>query len=395
MNSQINQLYYITHIDNITSILKNGILSHQEVENRDLQYTKIYDTGIVSNRKEIKTPEGKSLWEYSNLYFQARNPMLYRVVCEKSKSEIAILAISPTILNNMEAYITTGNAAHGLSMILPSKEKVKVFKELRKVINNEYWNDEDGSKRKIMAEFLVPERIDPELIETIYVANNIIADKVKNKIYEYNVDVIPEPNMFFEVSEVKKLNEYLSIMKGDLFFSRLHTLTVSVNTVGIMGKGLASRAKYQFPDVYVYYQDLCRSRKLKMGKPFIYKRETSFDNQLADDPASMKNCNGETWFLLFATKRHWKEISDYNGIEQGMKWLKENYKKENIKSLAIPALGCGLGKLEWKNVGPMMCKYLSEFDIKVQLYLPAEKEISEEYLTKEYLLKDSHSNLFS
>jgi hypothetical protein len=388
MNAQIKQLYYITHVNNIPSILKHGIFSHQLIEEKGIEYTKIYDSEIVSNRKHIKTPEGKSLWNYSNLYFQVRNPMLYRVLCEKSNNEIAVLAISPSILNNPNSFITTGNAAHNATVILPIKEQPKVLRELRKVLNSEYWNEEDGSKRKIMAEFLIHDEIKPYLIKSIYVADNKIAEVIREKIKDYQIDIIPEPHMFFNMSVINKLTNNLSLMKGDLFFSRLHTLTVSVNTVGIMGKGLASRAKYQFPDVYVHYQDLCRNRTLKMGKPYIYKRETSFDFQLADDPLTLKNGNGETWFLLFPTKRHWKENSDFDGIETGMKWLNNFYEKEGIKSLAIPALGCGLGNLNWKDVGPMMCKYLTNFKIPVQLYLPAEKEIPDEYVTEDYLLKN-------
>ena len=63
-----------------------------------------------------------------------------------------------------------------------------------------------------------------------------------------------------------------------------------------------------------------------------------------------------------------------------------NHHKEGIKSLAIPALGCGLGRLEWRDVGPILCKYLVAMDIPVRLYLPAEKEVSPEYLTGRFLL---------
>ena len=95
-----------------------------------------------------------------------------------------------------------------------------------------------------------------------------------------------------------------------MFFSRLQTLTISVNCVGVMGKGLASRSKYQFPDVYVLYQDLCKQKKLQMGKPYLHKREKSLDYELADDPLSLTNGNGETWFLLFPTKDNWRYKAD-------------------------------------------------------------------------------------
>jgi len=171
-----------------------------------------------------------------------------------------------------------------------------------------------------------------------------------------------------------------------MFFSRMQTLTVSVNVVGIMGKGVASRAKYQFPDVYVEYQDACRRGQLKMGKPYLYKRESSADYELADEPATLSKANAETWFLLFATKRHWREPADIQGIERGLQWLLENYKQQGIKELALPALGCGLGQLNWKDVGPLLCKYLSALDISVAIYLPVEREIPEEQLAKEFLL---------
>jgi O-acetyl-ADP-ribose deacetylase (regulator of RNase III) len=90
--------------------------------------------------------------------------------------------------------------------------------------------------------------------------------------------------------------------------------------------------------------------------------------------------------LLFPTKRHWRDDSRIEDIEAGLKWLQEHYQREGIKSLAVPALGCGLGGLEWHDVGPLMCKYLSVIDISVGIYLPREQEIPDEYLKKGFLL---------
>jgi O-acetyl-ADP-ribose deacetylase (regulator of RNase III) len=67
----------------------------------------------------------------------------------------------------------------------------------------------------------------------------------------------------------------------------------------------------------------------------------------------------------------------------------ENYKKEKITSIALPALGCGLGNLEWGEVGPLMCKYLSKMDIPTWVYLPSEKMVKDEQLTKNFLLGTS------
>ena len=122
-----------------------------------------------------------------------------------------------------------------------------------------------------------------------------------------------------------------------------------------------------------------------MGRPFLIKREKSLDDELADDPKSLSAPNDEKWFLLFPTKNDWRYMSDIKGIEEGLAWIRSNCTKENIRSLAIPALGCGLGGLDWKDVGPLMCSYLRDISIHVEIYLPLEKKIKEEFLKKEYL----------
>ena len=82
------------------------------------------------------------------------------------------------------------------------------------------------------------------------------------------------------------------------------------------------------------------------------------------------------WFLLFATKRHWRQNSRIEDIESGLKWLQNNYKEEGIQSLAMSALGCALGGLNWADVAPLMCKYLDENSIPVEIYLPVNTQLN-------------------
>jgi hypothetical protein len=366
-----------------------GILSHRKVEEQGVQFAPIYNAGIVANRQERITPAGNNLWEFVNLYFQPRNPMLYRVINEKDKNNIALLGVNSQVLDISGVLISIGNAASYLSDIVSVEEGIKtITEEIWDVITSDWWREEDGSKRKIMAECLVPDLAPPDFIHTIYVVNREVADRVKTLIRSYapKIAVVPEPHMFFQPRKRYHLTGTLSLVDGDMFFSQMQTLTISVNIVGIMGKGLASRTKYQFPDVYVFYQDLCRRKALKMGRPYLYKRETSLDKQLAADPSSLPDLNLNKWFLLFPTKRHWRETSDIKGIEEGLQWIRDKYKTEGIQSIAIPALGCGLGKLDWRDVGPLMCKYLAGLEIPVAIYLPQEKAIASEYLTREFLL---------
>jgi len=193
--------------------------------------------------------------------------------------------------------------------------------------------------------------------------------------------------MFFKPRSVDRIGNNLSLIDGDMFFSNMKTLTISVNLQGIMGKGLASRAKYQFPDVYVTYQDACKKKQITATQPYLYKREASLDVELADLTSPLVTPNGIKWFLLFATKRKWRDNSQREDIEGGLRWIKQNYKVLKMDSLAMPALGCGLGNLNWTDIGPLICQHLHDIDMPVGIYLPREQTIDPEYKSANYLLR--------
>lgn len=190
----------------------------------------------------------------------------------------------------------------------------------------------------------------------------------------------------FQSNQTFSISSNLLLVDGDMFLSNMQTLTITVNLQGVMGKGLAASTKSKFPDVYVKYQDACKSKQITVTNPYLYKRETSLDEELADLQTSLNTPNSVKWFLLFATKRHWRENSRIEDIEAGLNWIRNNAVKEGIKSLAIPALGCGLGKLQWSQVGLLMCRYLSDIGIHVAIYLPREQQIDPKFLNPEFLL---------
>lgn len=158
-------------------------------------------------------------------------------------------------------------------------------------------------------------------------------------------------------------------MRGDIFQSTAQTLTIAVNTQGVMGKGQALQAKRLFPDVFKQYQQLCAREALHVGKPALV------------DSRSGKE------FLLFPTKTHWRENSKLSYLTDGLRFLAENYREWGTKSLALPALGCGLGNLDWKDVGPILCSAINALDLaRAEIYLPLENDVDALYLTPEYLL---------
>lgn len=387
----IKSLYYITHKDNVSKILKYGIYSHSKVQQKVGHYTKIYDEDVISIRQDKQLPNGDFLPDFVNLYFQPRNPMMYRLLYDKGiktggRDNIVLLELKQDILDIDDSYIATLNAAVKNAEFY--SDITKGLAKINKIVLNDhaYWNDLVDGKAKIMAELLVKNHISANYINSIYTDNPSVTEQLKSEANSNNVNIITDRTKFFYPNKTYSLTNYISLVEGDMFFSTAQTMTISVNTVGIMGKGLASRTKYQFPDVYVEYQDVCRNKKLRIDKPYLVKREKSMDEVLAYQPETMKQKNASKWFLLFATKRHWKKNSELNDIEKGLQWLVKNYQKEGITSLALPALGCGLGQLSWTTVGPLMCRYLNQMQIRTIIYLPMGVKVPANQLTSNFLL---------
>lgn len=389
MADRISGLYYLTYIDNLPSILEQGILSHNQVDARGVAYRPIFDRGIVQRRAQLKTPDNRPLWDYANLYFQPRNPMLFRVKEEVGVENVVVVKVKASVLNQRGVWLTDGNAAHVLSRLdlKPTKANLAV---IAKQIDKQYWTDTDDAKRAIMAECLAPDSVDPSAIECVYVARNgaLLANvqRIVSDSGLKNVGVVPEPDFFFQPRAQWRLTHTVSLAQGDMFFSRLQTLTISVNTVGVMGKGLASRTRYQFPDVYVRYEDACRDKSLTTKTPVIVKRSKSIASEIADS-TNLPQDETATWFLLFATKAHWKEASKLEYIVDGMRWVLDNYESQQIRSLALPALGCGLGGLAWSDVGPILCSVVHEMRIPACVYLPAEGRPPDDELTAAFLIR--------
>jgi O-acetyl-ADP-ribose deacetylase (regulator of RNase III) len=147
-------------------------------------------------------------------------------------------------------------------------------------------------------------------------------------------------------------------MKSNLFFSPAKVLVNTVNTDGVMGKGIAKEFKKLFPEMFVQYQQFCEQKKLLVGCLSIYKTPNK-------------------WVLNFPTKKSWRKPSKIEYIEDGLKKFVEQYADKGIQSIAFPPLGCGNGELSWeKEVRPLMEKYLKDLpiDIYIHLYTPNEQE---------------------
>ena len=146
----------------------------------------------------------------------------------------------------------------------------------------------------------------------------------------------------------------LTVRSGDLFASQMQTLTNAVNTVGVMGGGIALAFKGRFPEMFDDYVLQCAEGRVKLGEPYLFTAETGTDKWVLNFPTI-----GDDW----APPR-------LGEIRDGLRYLGRHYRKWGIASLAVPALGCGVGGMDWAEVQPIMTEELSALDIPVEVYAP-------------------------
>lgn len=141
------------------------------------------------------------------------------------------------------------------------------------------------------------------------------------------------------------------IQNGDIFTSSCDFLINPVNTVGVMGKGLALEFKKRFPKNFQTYRKCCKDGSFVVGKLLVVP-----ENEKA--------------IINFPTKVHWKDNSKIDYIELGLKKLKVAVQRYNIKSIAFPKIGCGLGNLDWNDVFPLIENFSNAInqDILIEIY---------------------------
>jgi O-acetyl-ADP-ribose deacetylase (regulator of RNase III) len=175
----------------------------------------------------------------------------------------------------------------------------------------------------------------------------------------------------------------LQLTKGNLIDAPVEALVNTVNTVGIMGKGIALQFRQAFPDNYKLYQAACHRKEVVPGKMFVVAT-----NRL-DNPRLIIN---------FPTKRHWKGKSKIEDIETGLHNLIHVIQSEGIRSIAIPPLGCGNGGLDWGDVLPRIEMAIARVpDVIVLLYAPGGAPAVEEMsvATKKPRMNDNRASLIA
>lgn len=192
----IRALYYITHTDNLPAILTTGIFSHDRIKADGVPYTPIYDVNIVNRRRNKYTPAGKSLWHYANLFFQPRNAMLDRLVNPKypqnyrTKRNLAVLGVANTVLQEQGVFITDGIAADKHTRFYSLSAGLGILHANLNILQSSLWiswTNDPELRRKLMAECLVPNQVNPEHIRQFIVADRSVANSLQIRLSSSNI----------------------------------------------------------------------------------------------------------------------------------------------------------------------------------------------------------------
>lgn len=150
---------------------------------------------------------------------------------------------------------------------------------------------------------------------------------------------------------------------GNLLDADVDALVNTVNTEGVMGKGVALQFRRAFPANYEAYRAACARGEVRIGRMFVY------DTGRLHRPR---------WIINFPTKRHWRSKSRIEDIDAGLADLRDVLMDLEVKSVALPALGAGLGGLRWDEVQPRIEAALGDFPISVVVYPPQAPPAPEE-----------------
>lgn len=147
----------------------------------------------------------------------------------------------------------------------------------------------------------------------------------------------------------------ITFTQGNLLEAKAEALVNTVNTVGVMGKGIALMFKERFTENFRLYAAACKAKQVQTGKMFV---------------TEVHELDGPRWIVNFPTKQHWRAASQMNWVVDGLQDLRQFLINQKVKSIAIPPLGAGNGGLEWHAVREQIDAALGDLDTDIMVFEP-------------------------
>jgi len=210
---KIEYLYHMTHKDNLENILKNGLKSYNHVQNNNFSKVNIADDQVQDRRARSEHIYSRSIHDYVPLYFNPKNPMLFRR--NNIQNDIVILAIDRNILFKENVIFTDGNAANDITRFFKNTNSLNQLNW--DCIWGDYWSGLEDGKRQRMAEALVFPDIPSNRIRKIFCNNASTLQFVESKIKKMpNIKAEVKTNMYFSTQIARTVNT-IRINAEDIF----------------------------------------------------------------------------------------------------------------------------------------------------------------------------------
>jgi len=189
----IEYLYHMTDINNLASIITNGLLSHNEAHKRSLIKVDISDPDVQDIRANRKIDNIIPLHEYVPLYFSPRNPMLFRR--KQHQDDIVILGIDSQLLLETNVIFSDGNAAARRTKFYQGAQMLNQLSW--NVIWAQYWKYFEDGKRIKCAEILVCPTVAPNRIKAVFCRSQKHGNIILAAIQETDIIGRVDPDLYF------------------------------------------------------------------------------------------------------------------------------------------------------------------------------------------------------
>lgn len=367
-------LYHFTHVNNLASIFGSGRLVADGAAAVAGLTTDVGDAGVKAARRRRLVPitPGGVVADYVPFYLAPRSPMMFRIACDHRDGVVGrypdgddplvylVTSMDRLVASGLQWAATDGNAAASVTQFTSKPEDLVTMIDWP-LMHAAYWNDTPDDldrQRRRMAEVLVHQSCPTSLLHGCAVRTVEWERPVAEILSAHGIShlYLGQAHLVLRL-RATEVTSVIEVGTGNLLTADVAALVNTVNTVGVMGKGIALQFKRAFPANYAAYRAACERGDVRLGKMFV------FDTDRLGSPRYVIN---------FPTKEHWRSRSTLADIHTGLADLVRVVGELDISSVAVPALGCGNGGLDWSAVRTMIEKAFTELpEVRVLLFAPA------------------------
>lgn len=402
------KLYYICPIDNLPSILRNGIYSHNLAEKEGVRTADLSDPTVqyrrANNSSFADFANGASLHDYVNLYINPNGPMMANILFKQRKlDQTVILSVDGSrVLSREGAIVSDGNcASSGTWFQWASSITQEEWGKISRLSKMETSTEPIENRRRQAAEVLAPLMLPPDYITAICCGTERVRMQVEGLLAKEGLSryVIHDPNLFFKYNRLGSGERLragrVGFYLGDCTSVDADVLVISTNTVGVMaapGKALAGKGglaglyRLRCPKGYQIFREACRNRLVTIGNPCLID---FYQETCVSGPQSLAGITDlpHRFHVYFPTKvaPSYQERSRPENIEKGLVRLGQLLSRTDAETITMPSLGCGLGGMNFLDeFAPMAIGICNTFTnvngkkIFTYLFAPQETRNSEE-----------------